>query len=92
MGKKEGDALPFGKGRPSSAVPFFRALDWKRKNRSSLRRQKITGGILLGKLTLGKILSEILGQYFYQGFKPRDRIFPAVFKKSPISSGHRLKI
>ncbi len=32
-----------------------------------------------GKLTLGKILSEISGQYFYQDFKPRDRIFPAVF-------------
>jgi hypothetical protein len=32
-----------------------------------------------GKLTLGKILSEIPGQYFYQGFKPCDRIFPAVF-------------
>ncbi len=45
-----------------------------------------------GKLTLGKILFEISGQYFYQGFKPRARIFPTVFKKSPISSSHRLKI
>ncbi len=41
------------------------------------------------KLTLGKILSEISGQYFEQGFKPRDRIFPAVFKESSISSSHR---
>ena len=56
--------------------------------------QHIPGGgeILPGKLTLGKILSEISGQYFYQGFKPRDKNFPTVFKKSPISSGHRLKI
>ncbi len=39
------------------------------------------GGFCPGKLNLGKILSEISGQYFYQGFKP-DRIFPTVFKKS----------
>jgi hypothetical protein len=45
-----------------------------------------------GKNNLGKILFEISGQYFHQDFKPRDRIFPAIFKKSSISSIYRLKI
>jgi hypothetical protein len=34
----------------------------------------LPGGFCPGKITLGKILSEISGQYSYQGFKPRDRI------------------
>ncbi len=37
-------------------------------------------------------LSEISGQYFLPGFKPRDRIFPAVSKESSILSCHRLKV
>ncbi len=54
---------------------------------------EIPGGkILPGKINFGKILSEISGQYFYQGFKTRDRIFPAIFKKIPISSSDRLNI
>jgi hypothetical protein len=48
--------------------------------------------LLPGKINFGKILYEISGQYFYQGFKPRDRIFPTFFKKSPISSSHCLII
>ncbi len=51
-----------------------------------------TGGILPGKINFGKNLSEISGQYFYQGVKPRDRNFPAVFKESSISSSYGLKI
>ncbi len=31
-------------------------------------RHSIPGGFCPGKLTLGKFLSEIVGQYFYQGF------------------------
>ena len=40
------------------------------------------GGLFMGKITLGKILSEISGQYFFRLFKARDRNFPPVFKKS----------
>ena len=35
----------------------------------------------MGKITLGKILSEILGQYFFRLFKARDRIFPLFLRK-----------
>jgi hypothetical protein len=56
------------------------------------RGEEFIRGFCPGKLTLEKILSEISGQYFYRGFKPRDRIFPAVFKESSISSIHGLKI
>jgi hypothetical protein len=43
-------------------------------------REKLLPGIL----ALGMMLSEISGQYFYKGFKPRDWTFPAVFKESSI--------
>ncbi len=43
------------------------------------------GKLCPGKFTLGKNFG-IPGQYFYKGFKPRDRIFPTVLKKSLISS------
>ncbi len=39
------------------------------------------GEILPGKINFGKILSEISGQYFYRGFKPRDKIFPLFLRK-----------
>ncbi len=66
--------------------PIVAIVYWSVDNRRK-------GGILLGKINFGKILSEISGQYFYLGFKPWVRIFPFVFfKESSISSSYRLKI
>ncbi len=40
------------------------------------------------KITVGNILSEISGQYFYQGFK---QFFPLFYKECSISSCNQLK-
>jgi hypothetical protein len=60
-----------------SSHPFGVAKSLTRNGARPKGRRRNTGGFCPGKLTLG----EILGQYFYQGFKPRDGIFPAVFFK-----------
>ncbi len=50
----------------------------------------LEGGTVPGKINFGENFVRNLGQYFYQGFKPQDRIFPAGLKESSISFSHPL--
>ncbi len=56
------------------------------------KRYAYQGGILPGKINFGKHFVRNFGTVFLPGFKPRDRIFPTVFKEISISSCHCLKI